>query len=143
MSKVGVLRGRFNLITANHVRLIQEASMLVDDLYVFFDTDHYMKEQRLRGGVLDEGERSVILSSIKGVDKVFSFDSEEEFYSKAIKYTETYGTKVYFKGGDYSPKDLKEADQLKNNNFIICCLTHHDHRHAQEILDSYVSTLKK
>lgn len=137
--KLGILRGTFKMITANHVELIREASKLVDELWIAIDSDELIAESG-KAGVLNERERKVVLRSIKGVSGVFVFSSDDDFFKTASNLTvrNLYSDHVYFKGGDYAPKDLPEAGRLQTMGFTVCCLSNHGDRHTSEILDDYL-----
>ena len=121
--KIGVLRGTFKLVLSHHVDLIQKCSSIVDKLFVFIDSDDWIRHQ-YRKVILSEKDRCFILKNIKGVDDCMIFINEEDFARQIQTIKQTFSdvdTKFfYFKGGDYRPaiKDIPEIITMKSLGFL-------------------------
>jgi cytidyltransferase-like protein len=114
---IGVVRGTFKLLTANHVELLAQAKSIFDSVYVCIDSDERVKNQE-KICVLSEKERVAILSNLKSVDAVYVFKTEEEFESQ-LKIFQANGRKVfYIKGGDYQIDNILESSRLMKEYWI-------------------------
>jgi cytidyltransferase-like protein len=131
MTKVGVVRGTFQIIHPGHVKLLVQAKSLVDKLYVFIDSDTNVK--KIKGECLvPAGDRAAVLMGLKPVDDVRIFQDEDHFKSlvdihKGLWEFNDAHHKYYFKGGDYKPNDLPEYSFLTWCGWTVCCLGHSGH----------------
>ena len=135
--KIGITRGNFVILTAGHVKMLQQASCLVDKLYVLLDADVRTQEQK--GAVyVPDVHRRAVLSGLRSVHDCYRFETEEEFQRivglildinvrASIDNDLGQLRAVYFKGGDYKPSDLPEREFLEGLGFAICCLGHSGH----------------
>lgn len=127
--KIGILRGRFDLIHCGHLELFQLAKELVDKLYVFIDTNEYAQRNGKKL-ISSSEERYIQLNAIKWIDEIYFFGNEEEFITLCenivFETREQPAFFYYFKGGDYSPNDLPEAVPLRNLGFKVICLDYND-----------------
>ncbi len=87
MIKVFV-NGTFDVIHRGHIELLNYAKSLGDFLVVGIDTDDRIKEKKGNSRPVNSlEERIFMLENLKSVDKVFSFDSDQELETlvKSIK----------------------------------------------------------
>jgi cytidyltransferase-like protein len=110
--KIVAVSGGFDPLHVGHVRMIQEAATLGDELIVFLNTDEWLK--RKKGYVfMPWKERSEILLSIKGVKKVHSALDEDNTVCKAL---EKYKPDVFANGGDRKVGNVPEYDVCEKLN---------------------------
>lgn len=108
--KIGIIRGTFKILTANHCLLINEAKKLFDKVVVCIDSDWRLKQNN-KLLVLNQGERMCILTSL-GVD-VRIFKDENEFVQIVGSYKTIFNCEVYYiKGADYKISELPESKVL-------------------------------
>jgi rfaE bifunctional protein nucleotidyltransferase chain/domain len=98
MTKV-VVNGSFDILHLGHLRLLEYArSFPKSYVLVLTDTDRRIKE--LKGPsrpINNELERCTMLASLRSVDRVETFDSDDEL-RKLIK---DFGPDIMVKGSDY------------------------------------------
>jgi len=69
MPKIIAVSGGFDPIHIGHIRMIQEAAALGDELVVILNNDHWLMDKK--GFVfMPEAERKEVLESIRGVTRV-------------------------------------------------------------------------
>jgi D-beta-D-heptose 7-phosphate kinase/D-beta-D-heptose 1-phosphate adenosyltransferase len=126
--KVGIIRGRFELIHPGHIELFYNAKKLVDQLVVLIDGEKYIKEKGERLSINSDNYREQCLSILPDVDDVFVFDSEEEFKELVEHVIHVNNgdcdNVFYFKGGDYAPANLPEAEVLRKLGVVVACLSY-------------------
>lgn len=101
MAKV-IVNGTFDILHPGHVKLLEFAGD-IGSLLVCIDTDRRVKE--LKGPnrpINNQEDRVFMLQSIKHVDWVKTFDSEEDL----INIIKEYKPDVMVKGSDYKGKPI-------------------------------------
>ena len=115
--RVGIISGYFNPIHVGHIDLIERSKEVVDVLYVIVNSD-YQRELKGSKEFMSEGERSRIVSSIKGVTGVFlSIDMDRSVckslgmvYRDVSSYYSGYDLEFKFiNGGDRSNGEIPEV----------------------------------
>ena len=109
------VNGTFDVLHYGHFKLLEAAAELGDKLYVAIDTDERIKEKKGEHRPFHNiMERKEMLESIVFVDKVFTFDSDEELTTliKAID------PDIYVIGSDYKNKPIVGREYLRNIVFI-------------------------
>ena len=109
------VNGTFDVLHYGHFKLLEAAAQLGDKLYVAIDTDERIKEKKGEHRPFHNiMERKEMLESIVFVDKVFTFDSDEELTTliKAID------PDIYVIGSDYKNKPIVGREYLRNIVFI-------------------------
>ena len=102
MTRVFV-NGTFDILHRGHLALLSYARSLGDEVIVAIDTDERVKE--LKGPTRPINsclDRTVMLQSLKTVDKVFSFSSDEEL-ENLVKTTEP---DIMVVGSDWKGKSV-------------------------------------
>ena len=78
MTKVFV-NGTFDILHRGHLRLLEYARTLGDEVVVAIDTDDRVREKKGPTRPINtEDDRAYMLQSLKTVDNVFKFGSDEE-----------------------------------------------------------------
>jgi len=106
MKKIFV-NGTFDIVHRGHVEMLNYARGLGDYLLVAIDTD--TRVQQLKGPTRPVNmlvDRMFLLNNLKAVDRVVSFDSDQEL-SSIIKQ---YAPDVMVKGSDYIGRDIIGAE---------------------------------
>lgn len=70
--------GTFDLLHVGHVRILQRAAALADELVVGVSSDDFSKSKKGKVPVYPEGERMEIIKALRCVDEVFLEESFEE-----------------------------------------------------------------
>jgi rfaE bifunctional protein nucleotidyltransferase chain/domain len=114
MTKV-VVNGSFDILHLGHVRLLEYArSFPYSYVLVLTDTDRRIKE--LKGStrpIHNEYERCSFLFALKYVDRVETFDTDDEL-KKLIKQ---FDPEIMVKGSDYRDKKIIGAEYCKEIKF--------------------------
>jgi rfaE bifunctional protein nucleotidyltransferase chain/domain len=109
------VNGTFDILHYGHFRLLEAAAELGNKLYVAIDTDERIKEKKGENRPFHNiMERKEMLESIKWVDNVFKFDSDEEL----ITLIRAIDPDVYVIGSDYKGKPIVGSEYLRNIVFI-------------------------
>lgn len=114
MIKVFV-NGAFDLLHPGHIKLLNYAKSLGDELLVAIDDDERIRE--LKGPkrpINSLSHRSYLLVNLKTVDSVYYFNSDEEL-EDIIK---DYKPDIMVKGSDYIGKSIIGAQYCKQIVFM-------------------------
>ena len=114
MTKV-VVNGTFDIIHLGHLRLLDYARSLPNSyVLVLADSDRRIKQLKGNGRPINtEYERCSLLFALKSVDRVETFDSDEEL----IKLIKDFEPDVMVKGSDYRGKPIIGAEYCKEIKF--------------------------
>lgn len=106
-----LINGTFDILHLGHIRLLSYAKSFSDSfVYVLIDSDRRVNE--LKGDnrpINTEYERSTLLFSLKYVDRVDIFDTDDEL----IDLIKSYAPDIMIKGSDYKNKHVIGADHCK------------------------------
>jgi D-beta-D-heptose 7-phosphate kinase/D-beta-D-heptose 1-phosphate adenosyltransferase len=114
MTKV-VVNGTFDIIHLGHLRLLEYARSLPNS-YVLVLTDSDSRIRKLKGAdrpVNTEYERCSLLFALKYVDRVETFDTDQEL----IDLIKDFEPDVMVKGSDYQGKPIIGAEYCKEIKF--------------------------
>ena len=110
-----IVNGSFDIVHLGHIRLLQYAKCFPDAyVYVLIDSDRRIKE--LKGNdrpINSQHERLVLLSELKSVDRVDTFDTDEEL----VNLIRNYDPDIMIKGSDYRNKPIIGAEFCKEIRF--------------------------
>ena len=110
-----VINGTFDIIHLGHLKLLQYARSFSNSyVLVLIDSDRRIKE--LKGSdrpINNEYERCSMLSAMKYVDRVETFDSDQEL----IDLIKGFEPDVMVKGGDYRNRPIIGAEYCKEIKF--------------------------
>lgn len=114
MTKV-VVNGTFDILHLGHLKLLEYAKSFENSyVYVLIDSDRRVKSLKgITRPINSEDERSYMLKSLKTVDHVDIFDTDQELIDK-IK---AYEPDIMVKGSDYSDKPIIGAEHCKEIKF--------------------------
>lgn len=114
MTKV-VVNGTFDVVHLGHLRLLQTAKSYPNAyVLVLIDSDRRVKE--LKGSdrpIHNELERATMLWSLKWVDRVEIFDSDQDL----VNYIKDFDPDVMVKGSDYRNKPIIGSEYCKKIHF--------------------------
>ena len=103
------VNGTFDVLHYGHFKLLEAAAQLGDKLYVAIDTDERIKEKKGEHRPFHNiMERKEMLESIVFVDKVFTFDSDEEL----INLMQMYQPDYMIIGSDYKDKSIIGSEYI-------------------------------
>jgi cytidyltransferase-like protein len=103
--KVVAVSGGFDPIHIGHVRMLQEAKKLGDELVVIMNNDHWLRDKK-GFPFMPEEERREIVAAIEGVDRVVLTDHTpgEYFVDRSVCRTlREIKPHVFANGGDRKP----------------------------------------
>ena len=110
MTKV-VVNGSFDILLLGHLKLLEHAKSYPNS-YVLVLTDRDRRIKQLKGPsrpIHSEYERCSFLFALKPVDRVETFDSDEEL-DRLIK---EFAPDIMVKGSDYRDKHIIGAEHCK------------------------------
>jgi rfaE bifunctional protein nucleotidyltransferase chain/domain len=114
MTKV-VVNGTFDIIHLGHLRLLEYARSFPNS-YVLVLTDSDRRIKQLKGNdrpINNEYERCSLLFALKSVDRVETFDSDQEL----VDLIKEFDPDVMVKGSDYQNKPIIGAEYCKQIKF--------------------------
>ncbi len=96
------VNGTFDILHPGHVQLLNYARSLGDSLIVAIDSDRRVRELKGDGRPINsEDDRKLMLESLRGVDTVWIFNSDQELEDICRLYNP-----VMVKGSDYKGKHI-------------------------------------
>lgn len=132
MKKI-LINGTFDIIHLGHLRLLSYARSFIDSyVYVLIDSDRRVRE--LKGNKRpynSEYERSSLLFSLKYVDRVDVFDSNQELE----KYIKDFSPDIMIKGSDYKEKTIVGSEFCKEIIFYDRLEKYSSSKKIQDIID--------
>ena len=101
--KTVFVNGTFDILHRGHLALLSYARSLGDNVIVAIDTDERVRELKGQTRPINSCiDRMIMLQSLKTVDKVFSFSSDEEL-ENLVKTTEP---DIMVVGSDWKGKSV-------------------------------------
>jgi D-beta-D-heptose 7-phosphate kinase/D-beta-D-heptose 1-phosphate adenosyltransferase len=110
-----VVNGTFDIIHLGHLKLLEYARSFPNS-YVLVLTDSDRRIKELKGNdrpINNEYERCSMLSAMKYIDRVETFDSDQEL----IDLIKDFKPDVMVKGSDYLDKPIIGAEHCKEIKF--------------------------
>ena len=96
------VNGTFDILHPGHVQLLNYARSLGDSLIVAIDSDRRVRELKGDGRPINsEDDRKLMLESLRSVDTVWFFDSDQELEDICRLYNP-----VMVKGSDYQGRHI-------------------------------------
>ena len=114
MTKVWI-NGTFDIVHLGHIQLLKKGAELGDFLIVGIDSDRRVSELKGSERPINKlASRITLLESIRYVDRVLSFDSDEEL-EKLIK---TIRPQIMVIGDDYKDKRIIGSEYINEIIFF-------------------------
>jgi D-beta-D-heptose 7-phosphate kinase/D-beta-D-heptose 1-phosphate adenosyltransferase len=105
-----VVNGTFDILHRGHIELLEYAKSLGDYLLVCIDTDERVSELKgLSRPVNTQNDRKYMLESLKCVDSVTTFSSDQELEQILAQYR----ADIMVKGSDYHGRPIVGAELCK------------------------------
>lgn len=115
MTKV-IVNGTFDILHVGHIALLRHAKMSYPDAVVHVLIDSDRRVQELKGPsrpINSQNERLTMLSALRYVDSVNTFDSDQELANQIKQFDPD----VMVKGSDYRDKPIIGAEYCKEIYF--------------------------
>jgi len=109
-TKTVITYGTFDMFHIGHLKLLQRAKELGDELIVAISTDEF-NEQKGKKTLIAYEQRSEIVANIQCVDKVIA----ENNWNQKTSDIELYGVDTFVMGNDWDGK----FDNLKNQCEVV------------------------
>ena len=103
---VGVIAGNFDVIHPGYVYMFDECKKHCDILLLLLHEDPSIERPEKIKPILDLNERNMILSSLKQIDRIITYQIESDLYD--ILQTEQID--IRFLGDDYKDKSFTGDD---------------------------------
>ena len=122
-----LVSGGFDPVHLGHLQMFQDASKLADNVVVLLNSDEWLTRKKGRPFMPFE-EREAILNELLVVDKVISFDDEDNTACHAIEmvkhlykdpFNNSFHTPIIFcNGGDRTTDNVPEQDRFKDDEWV-------------------------
>jgi|TARA_B100001094_G_scaffold177616_1_gene171529 glycerol-3-phosphate cytidylyltransferase len=106
MSKVGVIAGNFDVIHPGYIFMLNECQKHCDILLLLLHDDPSIERPGKIKPILSLEERDMVLSSLKQIDQIITYQTESDLY-KILKKTKI---DIRFLGDDYKDKPFTGDD---------------------------------
>ena len=106
MSKVGVIAGNFDVIHPGYIFMLNECQKHCDILLLLLHDDPSIERPGKIKPILRLEERDMVLSSLKQIDQIITYQTESDLY-KILKKTKI---DIRFLGDDYKDKPFTGDD---------------------------------
>ncbi|HJL80395.1 MAG: adenylyltransferase/cytidyltransferase family protein [Gammaproteobacteria bacterium] len=106
MSKVGVIAGNFDVIHPGYIYMFDECKNHCDTLLLLLHEDPSIERPEKIQPILSLEERNLILSSLKQIDRIISYQTESDLY-EILNETKI---DIRFLGDDYKDKSYTGDD---------------------------------
>ena len=120
--KAIIVSGYFNPIHKGHIEYFNKAKELADQLFVIVNND-FQRELKGSKEFQLEGERMIIVSNIKSVDKAILSIDKDRTVCKTIEYiSKEFGSTyqlAFANGGDQNNEIIPEKDICESENILL------------------------
>ncbi|MCX5850844.1 MAG: D-glycero-beta-D-manno-heptose 1-phosphate adenylyltransferase [Deltaproteobacteria bacterium] len=131
--------GCFDVLHAGHVRYLAEAKKRGDILVLGLNSDRSVRLLKGRGRpIVPEGERALVMASLKSVDYVTIFDEETP-----LALIELLQPDIIVKGGDWAGKDVVGGASVKQWGGRVVIIPYVPGLSTTNIIKKILSTRKK
>jgi glycerol-3-phosphate cytidylyltransferase len=110
--KIGIIAGAFDVLHLGYIEMFMEAKEKCDLLTILLHADPTNENKNKLKPIQTPYERVRILSSIKYIDNIITYHTEQELFDIIKNYVETNGDVIRFLGDDYIGKPFT-GDSLK------------------------------
>ena len=110
-----VLNGTFDIVHVGHLRMLNYARTLGDHVMVCVDSDRRVRELKGTARPINtQKERQELLESLRAVDKVVVFDSDQEL----VDILREYQADVMVKGSDWKEQGYLGQEYCKTTQWF-------------------------
>ena len=132
MGKSIFVNGTFDVLHSGHIRLLNYAKTLGDNLFVAIDSDRRVSDFKGPGRPINkQHERKEMLLALKAVDEVEIFDTDEEL-TMYVKQIRPY---VMVVGSDYINKTVIGSEYARHLVFFNRIEEFSSTKKIQDIVD--------
>tara|TARA_B100000131_G_scaffold296414_1_gene314229 strand:+ start:405 stop:809 length:405 start_codon:yes stop_codon:yes gene_type:complete len=103
---IGVIAGNFDVIHPGYIHMFDECKKHCDILLLLLHKDPSIERPEKIKPILDLSERKLILSSLKQIDRIISYETESDLYDILQKEK----IDIRFLGDDYREKSFTGDD---------------------------------
>lgn len=108
-TKVGIVAGNFDVVHPGYVRLFKDAKTACDHLVIALQTDSSIERPEKLRPILSVEERTEILMSIRYIDEVLVYTTEEQLFNLIKERSPD----VRIIGTDYIDRDFTGKELTK------------------------------
>ncbi|MCR4313826.1 MAG: adenylyltransferase/cytidyltransferase family protein [Candidatus Uhrbacteria bacterium] len=118
--RIVCVSGGFDPIHVGHVRMIQEAAALGDELIVIINNDNWLMKKK--GYVfMPQDQRREIIESMKGVTRVVFTGHEPDVDDRSVcRELREIRPDIFAQGGDRDLKDALDPNSSQNPEARLC-----------------------
>ena len=114
MFQSGIIAGSFDLIHPGYIKMFLEAKKICKHLSIALHEDPTLQRDQKQKCVLSTDEREEILLSIRYIDRVFRYKTEEELYN--LLNQNIFDVRIL--GDDYIAKEITGPNLSHNIHYV-------------------------
>lgn len=112
--KKGVIAGSFDIIHPGYIHMFEEAKKVCNHLTIALHHDPTVERKNKLKPILDYNDRKKILMSIKHIDEIIGYNTEEDLLN--ILKQNNFDVRIL--GDDYKNKSITGTDLCKETFFV-------------------------
>ena len=145
MFKHVITTGAFNLLHPGHIKFLESAKMMGEELTVFLDSDERNEELKPDKAIFSYKERKMMLAALPFVDNILRYEGlgVNQFYHSSFENTvaNSRGPRLFVKGADYTMDtlDQEQLRLLREHSWVVAFLEYDDKYSTTKVINDLIT----